>query len=181
MEQWYEYLLSHHPWAVHKKKNIPLFGLSWTKVMAFWQPTASHWESQPVVKDPSANAHLYTRTSSDFWLCFSQQRLNLGYTVGAICVLRNSSGTVDLYKVKAMPFTVVAWSKAWTVFARSNTGIVGSNPTQSMAICVRLFYICALLCVGSGLATGWSPVQGVLPTVYRITKLKKQPAPNRGL
>jgi hypothetical protein len=24
-----------------------------------------------------------------------------------------------------------------------------------------------------GLAMGWSPIQGVLPTVYRITKLKK--------
>jgi hypothetical protein len=28
------------------------------------------------------------------------------------------------------------------------------------------------MCVGSGLATGWSPVQGVLPTAYRIKKLK---------
>jgi hypothetical protein len=36
--------------------------------------------------------------------------------------------------------------------------------------------LCAfILCVGTGLATGWSPVQGVLPTVYRIKKLKKRP------
>jgi hypothetical protein len=26
---------------------------------------------------------------------------------------------------------------------------------------------CVVLCVGSGLATGWSPVQGVLPCMYR--------------
>jgi hypothetical protein len=51
----------------------------------------------------------------------------------------------------------------WTVFARSNDGIVGWNPTQGMDFCLRLF--CFLLsCVGSGLATGWSLVQVVLPT-----------------
>jgi hypothetical protein len=32
-----------------------------------------------------------------------------------------------------------------------------------------------ILCIGSGLATGWSPVKGILPTVYRIKKLKKRP------
>jgi hypothetical protein len=57
--------------------------------------------------------------------------------------------------------------KAWTVFARSNTGVLGSNLTRGMDICVRLFCIYVVLCVGSGLATGWSPVQGVLPPVYR--------------
>jgi hypothetical protein len=29
-----------------------------------------------------------------------------------------------------------------------------------------------ILCVGSGLATGWSPVQGVLPTVYGLRNWK---------
>jgi hypothetical protein len=55
------------------------------------------------------------------------------------------------------PITVGVRSKAWTVFARSNTGVVGSNPTQSMDGCLRLFCVCVVLCVGSGLATGWSP------------------------
>jgi hypothetical protein len=63
------------------------------------------------------------------------------------------------------PITVAARSKAWTVFAHSNTGIVGSNPVQLMDVCVRLFCVYVVLCVGSGLATGWSPVQGVLRTV----------------
>jgi hypothetical protein len=40
------------------------------------------------------------------------------------------------------------------VFAHSNAGIGGSNPTQGMDVCVRLFSICVVLCVGSGLATG---------------------------
>jgi hypothetical protein len=41
-----------------------------------------------------------------------------------------------------------------TVFAHSNSGIMGSNPTQAMNVCVRLFCVCVVLCVGSGLATG---------------------------
>jgi hypothetical protein len=32
-------------------------------------------------------------------------------------------------------------------------------------MCMRLFYVCVVLCVGSSLATGWSLVQGVLPSV----------------
>jgi hypothetical protein len=49
------------------------------------------------------------------------------------------------------------------VFARSIARIVGSNPTQ-MSVCVYSVYV--VLCVGCGLATGWSLVQGVLSTVY---------------
>jgi hypothetical protein len=47
-----------------------------------------------------------------------------------------------------------------------------------MDVCMRLFCVCVVLCVDSGLATGWSLVQGVLPTVYRIKKLKKRPKSN---
>jgi hypothetical protein len=47
---------------------------------------------------------------------------------------------------------------------RANTGIVGSNPTQGMDVCLRVFCVC----VGSGLATVWSPVQGVLPIVLGL-------------
>jgi hypothetical protein len=32
-------------------------------------------------------------------------------------------------------------------------------------VCMRLFCVCLVLCLGSGLVTGWSLVQGVLPTV----------------
>jgi hypothetical protein len=44
--------------------------------------------------------------------------------------------------------------------ARSNTGNVGSNPTQDMDVCVYFAFV-----LGSDLSTAWSPVQGVLPTV----------------
>jgi hypothetical protein len=33
-------------------------------------------------------------------------------------------------------------------------------------MCVRVFLRCVFLCVGRGLASGRSPVQGVLPTVH---------------
>jgi hypothetical protein len=49
--------------------------------------------------------------------------------------------------------------------------------SRHVCLCVRLFCVC----VGSGLATGSSPVQGVLPTVFRIKKLKTRPKPNKGL
>jgi hypothetical protein len=50
------------------------------------------------------------------------------------------------------PITVTVWPKARTVFARLSTGIAGSNPTQRHGcLCVRLFCVCVVLCVGSGL------------------------------
>jgi hypothetical protein len=67
---------------------------------------------------------------------------------------------------------VAAQSKAWTVFARSNAGTVGSNPTQGIDVFLHLFYVYFVLCVGRGLATGWSPILGALPSVHRIKKLK---------
>jgi hypothetical protein len=76
------------------------------------------------------------------------------------------------------PTAVAVRSKAWIAFTRSN---VGSNPTQGMDVCVRLLCVCVVLCVGSGLAKGWSPVQKVLPAVYRIKKLKKGPRSTKEL
>jgi hypothetical protein len=59
--------------------------------------------------------------------------------------------------IRYMLITVVARSKTWTVFACSNIAIVGSGPTRGMDVCVTLFCVCFVLCVGSSLATGWSP------------------------
>jgi hypothetical protein len=65
------------------------------------------------------------------------------------------------------PVTLAEWAKAWTVFARWEAGIVGLNPTQGMDVwCLCAFFCaCVVLCLGRGLATSWSPVQGVLPSV----------------
>jgi hypothetical protein len=35
-----------------------------------------------------------------------------------------------------------------------NTRVVGSNSTRGVDICVRLFCVCVVLCIGRGLATG---------------------------
>jgi hypothetical protein len=44
-----------------------------------------------------------------------------------------------------VPIAVAAPSEAWTVFACSNTGVVGSNRTRSMDGYVRLFCVCVVL------------------------------------
>jgi hypothetical protein len=40
------------------------------------------------------------------------------------------------------PITVAACSKAWKVFASSNTVIVASNPTQGTDVCVYSVFVC---------------------------------------
>jgi hypothetical protein len=45
------------------------------------------------------------------------------------------------------PITVATRSKAWTVFARSNTEIVGSNPTWGMDVCVCVCSVYVQPCV----------------------------------
>jgi hypothetical protein len=70
--------------------------------------------------------------------------------------------------------TAAARFKSWTVFDRSNTGVVGSNPTRGVDVYMRLFSVYVVLCVGRGLATGWSSVQGVIRTEYRLRNKKKK-------
>jgi hypothetical protein len=53
---------------------------------------------------------------------------------------------INPFHAECQPTTVTARSQAWTVFARSNTGIMGSNPTQGMDVCLRLFCVCVVLC-----------------------------------
>jgi hypothetical protein len=50
--------------------------------------------------------------------------------------------------------TAAERSEACTVFARSEAGIVASNPTQGMDVWyVCLLCVCVVLCLGRGLAT----------------------------
>jgi hypothetical protein len=68
-----------------------------------------------------------------------------------------------IYEVYNLVFTVAGWSKTKYLCPLKHWA-VGFNPTLGMDVCV--YYVFVLYCVGSGLATGLSPVQGVLPTVY---------------
>jgi hypothetical protein len=52
----------------------------------------------------------------------------------------------DLYTELA-PITVAARCTAWTVSARSNAGIVGSNPTEGMDVWVCVYSVFLLSCV----------------------------------
>jgi hypothetical protein len=47
--------------------------------------------------------------------------------------------------------------------------------------CVRLICVCVVLCVGRGLAMGWSPVQRVLPTEKRPRSNKRAVEPKNVL
>jgi hypothetical protein len=43
------------------------------------------------------------------------------------------------------PFTVAVRSKARTVFARSNTAIVGLSPTRDIDVYLNLYSVCVVL------------------------------------
>jgi hypothetical protein len=47
------------------------------------------------------------------------------------------------------PITVAARSKAWFVFARLNSGIVDSNSTRGMDVCVCVYSVFMLSCVAA--------------------------------
>jgi hypothetical protein len=63
-----------------------------------------------------------------------------------------------------MPITVAARSKPWNVFARSNTGIVGSNPTHSKDVCMRC-PVCRLAVLRRAAPLSMES--------YRLSKIKK--------
>jgi hypothetical protein len=48
--------------------------------------------------------------------------------------------------METQPVTVAERSKASTVFARSDAGVAGSNPTQDMDVCCVYVFILCLCC-----------------------------------
>jgi hypothetical protein len=62
---------------------------------------------------------------------------------------KNTPKCINKHKVISLvPITVAARSKAWTVFVRSNAGIVGLNPAQGMDVCIMYVYsVFVLFCV----------------------------------
>jgi hypothetical protein len=58
---------------------------------------------------------------------------------------------------------------------------MGSNPTQGMDVYVHLFCVCVVLCVGGGLETGWSAVQGAVQTDIGLRNWKSGQDTTKGL
>jgi hypothetical protein len=91
------------------------------------------------------------------------------------------------YEIRILRGICFCWRSWWSRDLRHELSL----PARTLGSCFRIpleawmtvcvYSVCAVLCVDSGLETGRFPVQGVLPTVCRITKLKKRPGPNKGL
>jgi hypothetical protein len=100
------------------------------------------------------------------------------------CVRYNEPTSITRLDLKLAisngPITVAARSKSWTVFAPSNAGIVDSKPTQCMDVCVCLYSVFVLYCIGSGLETGWSPAQGDLRVCIGLRNWKSGQGPTKG-
>jgi hypothetical protein len=82
--------------------------------------------------------------------------INIGHKLSLHRLLDPYLMYVRLDNIWYWPVTVDARSKALTVFARTNSGIVGLNPIQGMYVWVfmHLSCVCVVLCLGSGLARG---------------------------
>jgi hypothetical protein len=80
------------------------------------------------------------------------------------------------------PTTVAARSKAWTVFAPSNAGIMGSNPNQGIDVCVCVYSKFVLFCVqAEALRRADPPSKESYRLCRRSRNWKKWPRPNKGL
>jgi hypothetical protein len=114
--------------------------------------------------------------SSIFWDVTPCSPLKVNRSFEGKCRLRNSSISPD-YEALWSQWPRGLRHKPSSLIVHSNTGIVRSNPTRGLDVCVRLFCACVVMCVGSGPATDWSPVQGVLQTVYRLRNWKSGQGP----
>jgi hypothetical protein len=73
--------------------------------------------------------------------------------------------------------SVAARSEAWTVFAGSNAG--GSNPTQDIYVCVRLFYVLFYVYV-EALRRGHYPSKDSYPLCILLRNWNSSQGPTKG-
>jgi hypothetical protein len=74
---------------------------------------------------------------------------------------------------------VAARSKARSIFARSNTGIVDSNPTWGMDVSVHLCCVCAVLCVQVEALQQADPPQRSPTDCVKHEETEKRPSSNK--
>jgi hypothetical protein len=90
-------------------------------------------------------------------------------------IIRNLVNQIKYGKESRLPPTVAERSKAWIVsFARTLWSWVRMPLRAWMfGLYMRLFCVCVVLCLGRGLATSSSVVQGVFPIVNRSGNWKE--------
>jgi hypothetical protein len=126
-------------------------------------------------------------TATDSYLCTCMLLTFRAVTV----VSSQQKGTLTKNGQNTSFYTRIKWTcrSEWTrglryeppTLPRTLWSWFESHSRHGCLYCVRLSCFCVVLFVGRSLTTAWSPVQGVLPSVYRIMKLKKRPRPNKGL
>jgi hypothetical protein len=121
-----------HNWRLFKKGSGPWVNASSAKALHSYSRTTS-FESRPWHR-LSYLPWGYSVSSDEHWDS-SLPRQNDQFFLKYLPLT-----------IHSQPVTVAALSKAWHVFAQSNTGIVGSNPTQGMDVCVRLLCLCCSVC-----------------------------------
>jgi hypothetical protein len=115
----------------------PIFGL---------KPRDSHFRSQCI-----SERYPYDGTC-DFWVVIPGRESEIKAAQIYVCdsvkskVLHNIP-TEFCVLMKLMLNSVAARSQVWTVFARSKTEIVGSNPAQGMDVCLCVYSVFVLFCV----------------------------------
>jgi hypothetical protein len=88
----------------------------------------------------------------------------LSFTAALACFVQSFMSLIQF-----APISVAARSEARNVFVSSNTGIVVSNPTQGMNVCLRLLCVCIVLCEVAALRRA-DPLS---KESYRLIKIKR--------
>jgi hypothetical protein len=109
------------------------------------------------------------------WPCINIQNATHGQNlqmveVNVVSVIMITSDYIKLV-------TVAKQSEAFTVCTRLEAGFMGPNLTQGMDVWyvyVFILCLCVVLCLGRGLATSQSLVQGVLQSVKWPKRKKKK-------
>jgi hypothetical protein len=124
-----------------------------------------------LVKSDTVRSYYFGRRR--IWSFISSQILKHSYFCGMYWLSVYYNFVPEFWWQK--PVTVAVRSKAWTDFARSKAGIVGSNSTEGMDICVFVLS-CVQVAAFRRLITH---PRSHTACVKRIMKLKK-PGPNKG-
>jgi hypothetical protein len=103
------------------------------------------------------------------------------YSETGVCNLLLLSESWDMYEYQISGAQFYGGRSQWPRCVRREHWDRGFEfHLKHGGLCAFLSCVCVVLCVGTGLATGWSPAQEVLPTVYGIKKLKKWPRSEKG-